>query len=128
MSAMRLLTAEPLARHTTFRVGGPADVLQIESGEELEQLALAGRLPTDVGLLLGGGSNVLISDAGLRSTVLILRARSTEPPPMRADPDGIVWLDRSEEHTSELQSLMRNSYAVFCLKKNIQTNKKTTNR
>src|SRR3546814_4144557 len=27
---------------------------------------------------------------------------------------------RSEEHTSELQSLMRNSYAVFCLKKNNQ--------
>src|SRR3546814_8640191 len=31
---------------------------------------------------------------------------------------------RSEEHTSELQSLMRNSYAVFCLKKK---NKKTQN-
>src|SRR3546814_8084468 len=39
---------------------------------------------------------------------------------------GIAWLaissrrrddDRSEEHTSELQSLMRTSYAVFCLKK-----------
>src|SRR3546814_6283320 len=28
-----------------------------------------------------------------------------------------VKLRRSEEHTSELQSLMRNSYAVFCLKK-----------
>src|SRR3546814_1880360 len=28
--------------------------------------------------------------------------------------------DRSEEHTSELQSLMRNSYAVFCLKKKNQ--------
>src|SRR3546814_2917670 len=27
------------------------------------------------------------------------------------------WRDRSEEHTSELQSLMRISYAVFCLKK-----------
>src|SRR3546814_9218737 len=27
------------------------------------------------------------------------------------------WFSRSEEHTSELQSLMRNSYAVFCLKK-----------
>src|SRR3546814_8308353 len=27
------------------------------------------------------------------------------------------WPARSEEHTSELQSLMRNSYAVFCLKK-----------
>src|SRR3546814_5022655 len=36
-----------------------------------------------------------------------------------ATPD---WMDaRSEEHTSELQSLMRSSYAVFCLKK-----KKTT--
>src|SRR3546814_7643065 len=28
-----------------------------------------------------------------------------------------VFMARSEEHTSELQSLMRNSYAVFCLKK-----------
>src|SRR3546814_1582258 len=28
-----------------------------------------------------------------------------------------LWLARSEEHTSELQSLMRISYAVFCLKK-----------
>src|SRR3546814_8081169 len=42
----------------------------------------------------------------------------------RSRPDS---LDRSEEHTSELQSLMRNSYAVFCLKKtkNTQT---TTNQ
>src|SRR3546814_9407822 len=34
--------------------------------------------------------------------------------------DGDQLVGRSEEHTSELQSLMRNSYAVFCL----QTNKK----
>src|SRR3546814_10573026 len=36
----------------------------------------------------------------------------------------ITWsgqFERSEEHTSELQSLMRISYAVFCLKKNINT-------
>src|SRR3546814_5221271 len=31
-----------------------------------------------------------------------------------------TWLLRSEEHTSELQSLMRISYAVFCLKKKKQ--------
>src|SRR3546814_6595967 len=31
--------------------------------------------------------------------------------------EGIGAFDRSEEHTSELQSLMRISYAVFCLKK-----------
>src|SRR3546814_2364097 len=33
-----------------------------------------------------------------------------------------VEMVRSEEHTSELQSLMRNSYAVFCLKKKTTTN------
>src|SRR3546814_10619058 len=37
----------------------------------------------------------------------------------------VIWRDaggaRSEEHTSELQSLMRNSYAVFCLKKKKHT-------
>src|SRR3546814_9730467 len=33
---------------------------------------------------------------------------------------------RSEEHTSELQSLMRISYAVFCLKNNTHTYKHTT--
>src|SRR3546814_5567244 len=31
--------------------------------------------------------------------------------------DGDEFVERSEEHTSELQSLMRISYAVFCLKK-----------
>src|SRR3546814_4444276 len=33
------------------------------------------------------------------------------------DPHYCKAITRSEEHTSELQSLMRNSYAVFCLKK-----------
>src|SRR3546814_971649 len=36
-------------------------------------------------------------------------------------------LTRSEEHTSELQSLMRISYAVFCLKKKTNTNPSTLN-
>src|SRR3546814_3368509 len=35
-------------------------------------------------------------------------------------------MPRSEEHTSELQSLMRISYAVFCLKKNIHKNSLTS--
>src|SRR3546814_5463170 len=39
---------------------------------------------------------------------------------------GLLKLDRSEEHTSELQSLMRISYAVFCLKKKNQHTKRIT--
>src|SRR3546814_2351908 len=35
---------------------------------------------------------------------------------------------RSEEHTSELQSLMRNSYAVFCLKKKTTTNRQQNHK
>src|SRR3546814_4769754 len=35
-----------------------------------------------------------------------------------------LWCSRSEENTSELQSLMRNSYAVFCLKKKKKKNTK----
>src|SRR3546814_10720938 len=38
----------------------------------------------------------------------------------------LVGTTRSEEHTSELQSLMRTSYAVFCLKKKNQHKKKQT--
>src|SRR3546814_8641443 len=40
----------------------------------------------------------------------------------------MVGYHRSEEHTSELQSLMRISYAVFCLKKNKTTNNKDTQK
>src|SRR3546814_2315152 len=39
------------------------------------------------------------------------------PDPDTIDNGGRTPLSRSEEHTSELQSLMRISYAVFCLKK-----------
>src|SRR3546814_3729890 len=40
----------------------------------------------------------------------------------RLQDEGVADCNRSEEHTSELQSLMRISYAVFCLKKKKQSN------
>src|SRR3546814_3499901 len=42
-------------------------------------------------------------------------------PGRKTDMSDAEWLARSEEHTSELQSLMRISYAVFCLKKKKHT-------
>src|SRR3546814_7653140 len=50
-----------------------------------------------------------------------MRDTSLLPPDVKVGP-GLDMVSRSEEHTSELQSLMRISYAVFCLKK------KKTNR
>src|SRR3546814_9631124 len=60
------------------------------------------------------------------------RASEIEPAPKQPDQDSALALcivARSEEHTSELQSLMRISYAVFCLKKKKKTttSKKPTN-
>src|SRR3546814_3082493 len=46
-----------------------------------------------------------------RDLIVVLNRLTTE---VQRDPARFI---RSEEHTSELQSLMRNSYAVFCLKK-----------
>src|SRR3546814_5662697 len=43
--------------------------------------------------------------------------RTAQPDRPEGDPKPLPYLFRSEEHTSELQSLMRISYAVFCLKK-----------
>src|SRR3546814_7501071 len=43
----------------------------------------------------------------------MMESMISSPMPTRAE------VSRSEEHTSELQSLMRSSYAVFCLKKKI---------
>src|SRR3546814_10049080 len=51
---------------------------------------------------------------------LPVNTESHTPPPLRSlksEPDWSEDDERSEEHTSELQSLMRISYAVFCLKK-----------
>src|SRR3546814_2154956 len=57
-----------------------------------------------------------------RREALRERARRGETPGQLRD------LIRSEEHTSELQSLMRISYAVFCLKKKNSSDKKSDAR
>src|SRR3546814_2115955 len=71
-----------------------------------------------------GGARLFNSalETGVRSALILDAAR-----PRSFDLAHLTWLDhlvvhtadigRSEEHTSELQSLMRTSYAVFCLKK-----------
>src|SRR3546814_8003895 len=55
-------------------------------------------------------------------------ARVPDLPKPRPYREIFVYGPRSEEHTSELQSLMRISYAVFCLKKKKQYNQSTANK
>lgn len=69
---------EPLAKHTTFRIGGPAEYLCLPETEEdtlrVLKLAHAFQLPVT---LLGNGSNVLVDDAGIRGVVLRLKRHGT---------------------------------------------------
>src|SRR3546814_3362298 len=80
--------------------------LGIVGGEQIDlaRLVIARR---DHDIIVGGGlaDADAEADVGLLVEQFILRDRRAE------------LVQRSEEHTSELQSLMRISYAVFCLKK-----------
>src|SRR3546814_1919790 len=66
-------------------------------------------------------SKLSVMTAFTPSRLVPLAAQSREEPdPYSLPPNttsGVPWAARSEEHTTELQSLMRTSYAVFCLKK-----------
>src|SRR3546814_4201678 len=91
------------------RPGDRASTMLVEDlGHLVSVTEIAERLPTEVAL----------RDAAVHAgrILALLHARM---------PNHVEEVSRSEEHTSELQSLMRISYAVFCLKK---TKYKRTNK
>jgi UDP-N-acetylmuramate dehydrogenase len=66
-----VLLNEPMSRHTSFRIGGPAD-LYVRPRQEKDLIALlrlmkASELPV---FILGGGANILVSDRGIRGIVV----------------------------------------------------------
>src|SRR3546814_5801504 len=116
----------------------------MSSGEEIEREAATATRPVPTfaeaarachKAIKGGWANKRHSDSWLTSLEThIIPAIGSAPVDqvtsvMVRDALAPIWLTipetRSEEHTSELQSLMRISYAVFCLKKKKQK-KKTT--
>ena len=67
-----LRVGESLARHTSWRVGGPAD-RYFEPADREDLLAFVAALPADEPVLwLGLGSNLLVRDGGFRGTVIAL--------------------------------------------------------
>ncbi len=68
----------PLARYTAARLGGPAQALmEAQTLDELVELVSFCWRETFPYTLLGDGSNILVSDAGVRGLVIINRARQT---------------------------------------------------
>lgn len=63
--------SEPMSRHTTFQVGGPADLFVTPAGAqdlvEILDLSDSNGIPL---FILGGGANILVADAGIRGIVV----------------------------------------------------------
>jgi len=73
ISGLKVKIAEPLARYTSMKIGGPADYfIQVESDGALAHLLPLLRREATPFCLLGNGSNVLISDRGVRGAVIHL--------------------------------------------------------
>lgn len=67
----KVLFEEPMSSHTTFRIGGPAEVFLMP--ESYEQIRSALALCREEGLpyfVLGNGSNLLVSDSGYRGVII----------------------------------------------------------
>lgn len=81
----KVLTGEPMSRHTTFRVGGPADVLVRPTVEQLAGVLGLCREYGEPYTLIGNGSNLLVGDGGIRGVVIEL-----------AEPAGAIEVNGNE--------------------------------
>ena len=69
---INFLENEPMSRHTTFRVGGPAGLFASVAIEDLSQLMTYCKEQEIPVTILGNGSNVLVADAGIDGLVISL--------------------------------------------------------
>ena len=64
---------EPMSRHTTFGIGGPADIfVDVSSADEIRQICQLARSLEVPFFIVGNGSNLLVSDEGIRGLVIHL--------------------------------------------------------
>ncbi|MDX1615830.1 MAG: UDP-N-acetylmuramate dehydrogenase [Candidatus Promineifilaceae bacterium] len=91
---------EPLARYTSARVGGPAEMFVV--AESTTDLVTAAELASQQSIpytLLGGGSNVLVADAGMKGLVILNKARQVS---FRHSGYGVVCTSESGMNLSSL--------------------------
>jgi UDP-N-acetylmuramate dehydrogenase len=74
LPGMELRFEEPMADHTSFRIGGAVEVMALpKSREELSNLLKTSALLDCKPVILGAGTNVLAPDEGLRGLVICLK-------------------------------------------------------
>jgi len=84
----------PMSSLTTFKTGGPADFViyptSIEDAASVVRYALEKNIPLTV---LGGGSNLVIGDSGIRGIVIRMAEDKVQTGRIEMMPDGRVWAD-----------------------------------
>jgi UDP-N-acetylmuramate dehydrogenase len=101
-----VLTREPMARHTTFKIGGPADLAVVpEDADDLKaalHFARSRRLPVFV---LGSGSNTLVRDGGIRGVVIL--------------PEKFQHLSREDDEVTAGAGVRISRLLAFCCKQGL---------
>ncbi len=68
---VRGVRGEPMSLHTSWRIGGPADIfLSVATTDDLIEAVIASREQALPVFLLGGGTNILVADLGVRGVVV----------------------------------------------------------
>lgn len=98
ISGLKVKLTEPLAHYTSMKIGGPADYfIEVESGAALASVIKLLKRYGEVYCLLGNGSNVLVSDRGVRGAVLRLAGEFKRAEWREAD--DVVWLQVGAAYT-----------------------------
>lgn len=104
----RLQENQPLAKFTSARLGGPADALLVANSADQLAETVEALWGMDVPfLLLGGGSNLLVSDLGVRGVVLLNRANKV----VFDDQKPSVWTESGKNFGSLSRQAARKGYS-----------------
>ncbi len=86
----RVYTEEPMSRHTTFRIGGNADIFVTPGSiSEIEQILKCCEEQSVPYYVIGNGSNLLVGDGGIRGVVIQIGAEFAE---VEVGEDNTIWV------------------------------------
>ncbi len=120
---------EPLSRHTTFGIGGPAEAfVTVRSAQELSRAVMLAREFAAPVFILGAGSNILVGDRGIRGVVIDNQAKATKiarltiganspvvlPPRVQTAAPGdafVLWAESGVSFAALARQMAREGYA-----------------
>lgn len=75
----KILYEEPMKKHTSFKVGGPAEVfIKVENEQELREIQHCANNEKIPVVIIGNGSNILVTDKGIRGIVIKIDIKKLE--------------------------------------------------